>query len=247
MKLTFLGTSHGVPAADRYCSCAMLQTGGRVYLIDCGAPAADLLLRYGIPYTDLRAIFTTHAHGDHTNGLLHLCDLSNWYFREASYDVFLTEQALADALKTLITIQDTVLDEKRIRLNVMSAGPVYRDENLSVTAVPTRHMEGAGRPSYAYVIECEGRRLIFTGDLHGGDAADFPVIAKTEPSDLIVCEMAHFSHEVAFGHLKDCPTKQVLFNHVWYNYEQSMAGIEAAKGRYPFEVLAVSDGDVFEL
>ena len=247
MKLTFLGTSHGVPAADRYCSCAMLEVNGAVYLIDCGAPAADLLIRYGIPYSALRAVFTTHAHGDHTNGLLHLCDLSNWYFRDADFDVFLTEQPLADTLKTMIAIQDTVLDEKRIRLKVMGPGLVCSDENLTVTAVATRHMEHLGRPSYAYVIECEGKRLIFTGDLHGGDAADFPAAAKAEPSDLIVCEMAHFSHEVAFGHLKDCPTRRVLFNHVWYNYEQSMAGIEAAKGQYPFEVLAVSDGDAFEL
>ncbi len=247
MKLTFLGTSHGVPAADRYCSCAMLEINGTVYLIDAGAPVADLLIRRGIPYTALRAVFTTHAHGDHTNGLLHLCDLSNWYFRESSYDVYLTEQALADTLKTFIAIQDTALDERRIRLHVMGAGPVYRDENLTVTAIPTRHMEHAGRPSYAYTIEAEGKRLIFTGDLHGGDAADFPAIAKAEPSDLIVCEMAHFSHEVAFGHLADCPTKQVLFNHVWYNYEQSMAGIEAAMGKYPFAVCAVADGDEFEL
>lgn len=247
MKLTFLGTSHGVPAADRFCSCAMLEVNGAHYLIDCGAPAAELLIRRGIPYTALRAIFTTHAHGDHTNGLLHLCDLSNWKFKDASYDVFLTEQALADALKTMIAIQDTVLDEQRIRLHVIGAGPVYSDENLSVTAVPTRHMEHAGRPSYSYIIECEGKRLIFTGDLHGQDAADFPAAAKVEPSDLIVCEMAHFSHEVAFSHLKDCPTKRVFFNHVWYNYEQSMAGIEAAKGRYPFEVLAVADNDEFIL
>ena len=220
MKLTFLGTSHGVPAADRFCSCAMLQTGGRVYLIDAGAPVADLLIRYGIPYSDLRAIFTTHAHGDHTNGLLGLCDLSNWYFGKADYDVFLTEQALADALKTIIAVQGPALDEKRIRLHVMGAGPVYSDENLSVTAVPTRHINNGERPSYAYIIECEGKRLIFTGDLHQNDAADFPQIAKDEASDAIICEQAHFSVDTIFAHLRECPTKQVWMNHVAHRYEE---------------------------
>ena len=38
MKITFLGTSHGVPAADRYCSCTMLEVNGAHYFIDAGAP-----------------------------------------------------------------------------------------------------------------------------------------------------------------------------------------------------------------
>ena len=119
MKLTFLGTSHGVPAADRFCSCAMLEVNGAHYLIDCGAPAAELLIRRGIPYTALRAIFTNHAHGDHTNGLLHLCDLSNWKFKDASYDVFLTEQALADALRANV-IAGAAID-------VLSTEPMAQD------------------------------------------------------------------------------------------------------------------------
>ena len=38
MKITFLGTSHGVPAADRYCYCVMIESGKSVYFIDGGAP-----------------------------------------------------------------------------------------------------------------------------------------------------------------------------------------------------------------
>ena len=36
MKITFLDTCHGVPAADRYCSCTMLEAGGSLYFIDAG-------------------------------------------------------------------------------------------------------------------------------------------------------------------------------------------------------------------
>ena len=48
MKITFLGTSHGVPAADRYCSSAMIEVNGSVYLIDAGAPVIDLLIRQAL-------------------------------------------------------------------------------------------------------------------------------------------------------------------------------------------------------
>ena len=48
MKITFLGTSHGVPAADRYCSSTMLEINGARYFIDAGAPLIDILLRRGV-------------------------------------------------------------------------------------------------------------------------------------------------------------------------------------------------------
>ena len=28
MKITFLGSSHGVPSAERYCSCTMIEVNG---------------------------------------------------------------------------------------------------------------------------------------------------------------------------------------------------------------------------
>ena len=68
MKLKFLGTSHGVPAADRYCSSLMVETGGKTFIIDAGAPLIDLLLRNQKKPSDVSAIFTTHAHGDHVDG-----------------------------------------------------------------------------------------------------------------------------------------------------------------------------------
>ena len=246
MKLTFLGTSHGVPMANRYCTSTLLETGNAAYLIDAGAPVADLLTRYGVPFEKLRAVFTTHAHGDHTFGLPALCSLSSWFYKDASFDLYLTEEGLSDALRGLILAADKSFAEDRIRLRLTEAGSFYADENLTVTAIPTRHMEAAGCPSYAYLIQGEGRRLLFTGDLRYPDAADFPAEAS-EPTDLIVCEMAHFGPEEIFPRLADCPTKQVLFHHVYHSYEASMAAIREVDGRYPFPVRAVEDGEVVEL
>lgn len=36
MKLMFIGTSHGVPEADRRCSSCILEVSGSYYLIDMG-------------------------------------------------------------------------------------------------------------------------------------------------------------------------------------------------------------------
>ncbi len=56
MKLLFLGTGHGVPTVDRFFSATLLECGGQYYLIDAGAPIAELFVRYGISYEKLRAV-----------------------------------------------------------------------------------------------------------------------------------------------------------------------------------------------
>lgn len=246
MKITFLGTSHGVPSASRYCSSALVECDDNVYLIDGGAPVADLLIRYGIPYEKLRGVFVTHMHSDHTFGLLHLCSLADWYFRQSSFDVFLPEDEGIDAFRRLLLVSDKSFDEERIRLKKSCSGVMYADGCLTVTAIPTRHLND-GFPSFAYLLEGEGKRVVFTGDLHGQDAADFPAPALQQPSDAIVCEMAHFSPEVIFPYVEQCPTKRFLFNHIYDSDGEAFRRIEALNDRLPIPVIAVSDGDVFQV
>ena len=97
MKITFVGTSHGVPEKNRYCTCIMLESGGAIYFIDAGAPIVDFLVNNGKSVNDLRAVFTTHVHSDHTIGVLHLVNLMNWYYKRSSADIFITEQEHIDA------------------------------------------------------------------------------------------------------------------------------------------------------
>ena len=109
MKITFLGTSHGVPAADRFCSSTMIEIGEAVYLIDGGAPTGDLLIRNGINYDRIKAVFTTHIHGDHTLGMLGMLSLSNWKFRTSSYVTYLATEEGIETFKKAPRI--TFLDD----------------------------------------------------------------------------------------------------------------------------------------
>ena len=70
MKIKFYGSSHGLPERDRFCTSVLIEAGGNHYMVDTGAPIADMLIRDGLRPDVLRAIFLTHLHGDHTCGML---------------------------------------------------------------------------------------------------------------------------------------------------------------------------------
>ncbi len=244
MKMTFIGTSHGVPAADRYCSSIMLECDDALYFIDAGAPLSSEILRYGKAMTQVRAVFTTHAHGDHTFGLVQLCDLFNWYYRDASADFYVTEQPHIDAIRAMIVSGGTpTIDDSRVRFKIPAEGRVYEDEHILVDYIRTAHMP----VSYAILVTvvATGQRILFSGDLSGGLCeADVPAVIREE-MDAFVCEMAHFDCEHIRPYLADCHARRVYFTHVFplSKYEK----IEELKGKYPFEIHTPADGDAYEI
>ena len=242
IQLTFLGTAAGIPDPDRNCSCTMLEIGENVYLIDAGAPVLNCLRQKEMTPLSIRAIFTTHHHSDHTAGLLHLLSAATWFYREATFDVFLTQRPLIDAFTQTIRAMDQLEFADRLHLRVAEEGTLYDDGILKATYIPVRHCDPF--PSYAILIEAEGKRLLFTGDLSRNlEGSDFPAVAHEIDTDLIVCEMAHFSEEHIAPYLAKCKTKHVLFNHHQPHKAEDIRRL-AAPGRFPFTVTRAYDGEI---
>ncbi len=248
MRILFLGSGHFRPTPKRHCSCAVVEAGGAKYCVDAGGPVPDLLAAAGISPAELRAIFTTHVHGDHTNGLYAMADLCNYAFPAASMDVFVTDPDLAELLRRSVEVAEAgqKLDESRFRLKVMTAATVWTDGILTVTPIPTEHMANKGRPSFAYLLEAEGKRVLFTGDLSQELARnDFPRIALQEPLDLTVCEMGHFGPEHLGGILPDYQGKALFFQHVFP--EEKEKQILDLDGKWGYPVRLLCDGDIVDL
>ena len=246
MKVTFLGTADGVPRPGHYCSSTMIEIKGAIYLIDTGAPVIDLLLKLGKRPEQIKAIFNTHGHGDHLDGMLELLDLCRWAYNSTSYDIFMTEQQIADGFRGCLQSMTPVpFPDDRLRFRIFEEGPVYEDENIKVRAIRTHHCDP--KPSYAFLVECGDLKALFTGDLsYAFGKDDFPAVAFEEEMNLIVCEMAHFGAEHVAPYLEKCRAKHVIFNHYQLRKERDIQQLMQS-GKYPFPITMAQDGDVVQV
>lgn len=247
MRITFLGTSHGVPAADRYCFCAMIEIGKDVYFIDAGASVVDEVLRRGLDIGQVKAIFTTHAHGDHTAGIFQYADLLNWYYKENKTEFYLTDPAIMELVERYIQVVEYgEMDSDRVLLKLATEGVMYEDANLKITYIPTKHLQSLGKPAYAILVEAENKKVLFTGDMSGGlEQQDFPAIASEQEMDVVVSEMAHFGWEDLRPYMNTMKTKELWIAHVFpiSKFDE----IREKRSAYPYPIYIAKDNDIIEL
>ena len=242
MRLIFIGTSNGVPEPHRRCSSCILETGGSYYIIDMGTRVIEDLRRRGIDIGAVRLAVCTHPHGDHTDGLISFADLLNWYYKDADPLILLPDGRLIPPLRAWLTATTNgEAPREDLRIEAFREGVAYEDENLRLTAIPTRHCEN----SYAFFVEGEGKKLLFTGDLCR-PSVDFPQIAFETDLDLLVCEAAHFSPDDCIPYFDRTKAKRILHTHI--NDSRRAAALFAQmKAPHPYEYGAAFDGMEIEL
>src|SRR4030095_16191775 len=69
MKVVPLGTSSGKPTLKRNVSALAVVREAEWLLFDCGEGTQTQISRAGLSPSRLSAVFITHLHGDHFNGL----------------------------------------------------------------------------------------------------------------------------------------------------------------------------------
>ena len=190
MKITFIGTSYSRPK-NRKCSCTLIEIEGNHYIVDMGTDATEDLYAMDIPMDSIKAIFLSHMHGDHVNGLVSFIDLGNWAHADSNPRIFLPEkkEPIISALNQwLLCLGNTA--PREYDFADIEAGEIYKDEKVTVTAFRTKHTAN----SYAFLFETKDKRALFCSDSSlKGPADDFSVEALSKPLDLCVVEGAHFS------------------------------------------------------
>ncbi|MBE7062197.1 MAG: MBL fold metallo-hydrolase [Clostridia bacterium] len=211
MRIITLGTSHGNHTPGRFATSTLLEIGESCYMIDAGEPASGQMFRAGVPFKNLRAVFLTHMHDDHTSGLTALAKALHKYPTDGQHtDFYFAEEAAIAPFRAWLGAVHVKNEEGLVQYHTTHEGAVYKDENISVTAIPTRHMSG-GEPSFAYLIEADGKRMLFTGDL-SPDFSDFP--QNVGHLDVCVCEGTHYRPEFSMPILQKADIGKLIFNHL---------------------------------
>lgn len=206
-----LGT--GTPNSDpeRSGPAVAIVAGDAVYLVDAGpgivrraALAARVDSLPALDNPNLRRVFLTHLHSDHTTGLPDLI-FSPWVLgRSAPIDVYgprgtarmvgLLEQAYSEDVA--IRLRGGEPSNKTgyaAHAHDVTAGEVYRDSNVVVRAFDVPH--GTWEHALGYVFTTADRTIVVSGDTKPSDA----VVRACQHCDVLVHEV--YDAE-AFKHLK---------------------------------------------
>lgn len=179
-RVVLLGTGTPQPDPDRSGPSTAIVVNNSVYLVDFGPGvvrrAAAAQLERGIPAldpTNIRVVFLTHLHSDHTAGYPDLI-LTPWVMgRKEPLEVYgpkglgaMTEHVLA-AYREDIQIRTSGMEQGtpngwRVNAHEIAAGVVYKDANVTVTAFPTRH--GDWKETFGYRFDTVDRSIVISGD-----------------------------------------------------------------------------------
>lgn len=181
-RVVLLGT--GTPNADpeRWGPAVAVVVDGASYLVDAGPGvvrrAAAAAERHGMPALEpanLRRLFVTHLHSDHTLGLPDLM-LSPWVLgRPVPLRVWgppgtrkmarAVEEGWGEDVDMRVyglEPQDTPEAYRAEVTEVSRGGTVYEDERVRVRAIPVDH--GSWPYAYGYRFETADRVVVISGD-----------------------------------------------------------------------------------
>lgn len=172
--LLILGTMAGpVLNPARMMSGQMIIVDGTLYLVDCGYGVMQRMAHAGLMPNQIKAIFITHHHSDHTAdypALTHLAWIQGIKSAMAVYGPPPMEQLHAAALacnaadtdiRIAATGRTPVADHFKVA-EITTAGEIYKDDKVTVTVAPVNHPPFTH--AFAYRFDTATRSIVISGD-----------------------------------------------------------------------------------
>ena len=185
MRLVLLGTGTPLADPDRSGPAVAIVVNGDAYIVDAGpgivrrAAAAARAGTAALRVRNLRRVFITHLHSDHTLGLPDLMLSPAVLHRNAPLEVYGPPgiehmvDAILNAYREDIRLRIDGLEHGepagyRMDVHEVVPGVVYRDSSVTVTAFRVEH--GSWPYAYGYRFQSADRTIVVSGDTRPTDA-----------------------------------------------------------------------------
>lgn len=146
IKTIILGTAGSAPTRERRMPSVAIIYEGEVLLFDCGEGTQFRMLEHGINPVRVKAIFLSHAHGDHTIGIAGLVRTMGMNNRREPLLIFVP--AGEEKVIQNLIVFDKALITYKIIIKGIRSGLVYSGRDYEVLAFRLRHTI----PTYGYVF-----------------------------------------------------------------------------------------------
>lgn len=222
-KIHFLGTCSGTEPMPNMHHCSfVIETENYNYWFDAGENCAHRAHTTGIDVMKTRALFVSHPHLDHVGGLPNLlacmrklvwrqkrklvCDNTmEVFFPGLPYFQMLKSVACngSSTFRFLFTMNEHEVED----------GLLYEDEIIKVSALHNHHMKEDGSNgwhSYSYLIELEGKKIVYSGDV--AEPAELDPFMEGG-CDLYIMETGHHPVSDVCEYAISRGAKELIFNH----------------------------------
>jgi ribonuclease BN (tRNA processing enzyme) len=239
---------------DMHHSSLIIESGGAIYWFDAGDSCIHTAYTMGLNVSNSRALFISHPHIDHTGGIANMLHCFSKLVKRYNmpltfnntFDIYTPSKKVVDAAKLLASYPS--IDKFPFTLNTVkiSDGVIYSDENLKITAIHNTHLGESGERgwhAYSFLIECEGMRIVHSGDVGKPCELD-PFMAGG--CDLFLMETGHHAVKDVCAYAISKRVKALRFIHhgreILENRDGAEKYVAALSEEYPIDISITSDG-----
>ena len=198
----FCGTGSPLPDRQRAGPCTAVVAGGRLFIFDVGEGATETLALMGLQPAHIEAVFLTHFHSDHVDGLGGLA-VQRWATAASTAPIPLYGgegvERLAAGLREAYALDSTYRVAHHGAAVVPPGGEgytahpfaipegqesavVFDDAGVRITAFVVDH--GPVRPAFGYRVDYKNRSIVISGD-----ASPSPSLVRaSRNADLLIHE-----------------------------------------------------------
>lgn len=243
MKLHILGCGDAFGSGGRNQSAYLIDTGDRLFLLDCGPTALLAMKRAAIEPCRLDAIFLSHLHGDHFGGVPFLL-IEYLYHEPRTRPLKIagppgTEERVRQLLELMYSGPKEM---PFLSFEVLNPGTLQTIEGIEV--LPFRVPHQANDISLGMRVGYRGKQVLFSGDSAWTDE----FIERTRGVDLFLCECSfyreqagmHVNYPVLRANLERLQCKKLLLTHLGEDMLARRASLDP-------RLLLADDGMVIEI